>query len=146
MRLDVGQISYTNTMFQSTHPGWGATRAQTSAFEKIGVSIHAPRVGCDIGDISGNRPFSLFQSTHPGWGATGAFPNFFAASAGFNPRTPGGVRLLWASASANRAGFNPRTPGGVRPNVRESSTNFLKFQSTHPGWGATFLPIKYVAD
>ena len=33
--------------------------------------------------------------------------------------------------------FNPRTPGGVRPHCARVSWPEKKFQSTHPGWGAT---------
>ena len=34
--------------FQSTHPGWGATFNLLCSFAALLVSIHAPRVGCDI--------------------------------------------------------------------------------------------------
>ena len=79
-------------MFQSTHPGWGATETKQERKNRYKVSIHAPRVGCDkIGDtmyikrlVSIHAPRVgcdnifvpnpnkrvLFQSTHPGWGAT----------------------------------------------------------------------------
>ena len=56
--------------FQSTLPGWGATRAQ--AFERVlddAISIHAPRMGSD----QGRHPPSL-PATH------------------FNPRSPDGER------------------------------------------------------
>ena len=57
-------------LFQSTHPGWGATRSTVKAPRCKLISIHAPRVGCDIAGM--RRPSLLFpfQSTHPGWGAT----------------------------------------------------------------------------
>ena len=45
-------LSMTNVLFQSTHPSWGATRANAHIKEHVGISIHAPIVGCDI--------FSLF--------------------------------------------------------------------------------------
>ena len=35
-------------MFQSTHPGWGATKRIGLACKEKWVSIHAPRVGCDM--------------------------------------------------------------------------------------------------
>ena len=56
-------------MFQSTHPGWGATYQQRNA----------------------NEP-SRFQSTHPGWGATLPVVVKMIVVDSFNPRTPGGVR------------------------------------------------------
>ena len=33
--------------FQFTHPVWGATGSDCFDFAGVGVSIHAPRVGCD---------------------------------------------------------------------------------------------------
>ncbi len=55
------------------------------------TSIHAPRVGCDY--------LWAFKLRPP----------FY-----FNPRTPGGVRLLRGRKCAEILDFNPRTPGGVR--------------------------------
>ena len=128
-------------------------------FVKLSISIHAPRVGCDLkgGDIVETKDISIhaprvgcdparanplaghnkFQSTHPGWGATTIFTDTILNLKNFNPRTPGGVRLLEfivvifvfiISIHAPRVGcdtlkyptkntrldFNPRTPGGVR--------------------------------
>ena len=79
-------------MFQFTHPVWGATALQAGAGAEIQVSIHAPRVGCDI------------QSE-------------LKAPKGqrFNSRTPCGVRLWWCDRSGLNTGFNSRTPCGVRP-------------------------------
>ena len=34
-------------LFQSTHPGWGATILNVFTWQHTLVSIHAPRVGCD---------------------------------------------------------------------------------------------------
>ena len=59
----------------------------------------------------------MFQSTHPGWGATPIINIVSSTLAGFNPRTPGGVRQLFSSWR----------------------TVSLWFQSTHPGWGATTM-------
>ena len=84
-------------IFQSTHPGWGATRDTIPTRKPSAISIHAPRVGCDFCN-SGNKiqqkcisihaprvgcDFAIpatksnknvFQSTHPGWGATAMSP------------------------------------------------------------------------
>ena len=58
------------TTFQFTHPVWGATLLLSYFALQVGVSIHAPRVGCD----PELRYFSVgllaFQFTHPVWGAT----------------------------------------------------------------------------
>ena len=80
--------------FQSTLPVWGATRLVWEHWKQfMGISIHAPRVGSDRGQIEqpgrghyfnprspcGERPSAfmpiawrnaLFQSTLPVWGAT----------------------------------------------------------------------------
>ena len=102
-------------MFQSTHPVWGATYIRYNIHKGHTVSIHAPRVGCDMDfcqdylrilSVSIHAPrvgcdiyndwfrnsLVQFQSTHPVWGATGS--------------------SLDAILQA-------------------------KFQSTHPVWGAT---------
>ncbi|OQM47588.1 hypothetical protein B5783_1881 [Bifidobacterium breve] len=74
--------------FQSTLPGWGATRAQ--AFERVlddAISIHAPRMGSD----QGRHPPSL-PATH------------------FNPRSPDGERLAFLDVPAEPAGISIHAP------------------------------------
>ena len=81
----------------------------------IKISIHAPRVGCDqVCERRGGHNVSI--SIHaPRVGCDkNKFPAFKAIF-NFNPRTPGGVRLV--SPALFGAGS--------------------EFQSTHPGWGAT---------
>ena len=56
-------------LFQSTHPAWGATAHAGSGGCAFGISIHAPRVGCD-------HDLTCFQN----------------GNSYFNPRTPRGVR------------------------------------------------------
>ena len=103
-------------MFQSTHPGWGATKKFYEERNADYVSIHAPRVGCDQ-DWSGDVTVTF----------------------SFNPRTPGGVRPIYGKNNYICKGFNPRTPGGVRPDSSSVRNDVMLFQSTHPGWGATQL-------
>ena len=79
------------------------------------ISIHAPRVGCDHKTLSGRPTHRLFQSTHPVWGAT-----------------PWKVHRMYKVLH-----FNPRTPCGVRRSDGCVCSSLLKFQSTHPVWGAT---------
>ena len=38
--------------FQFTHPVWGATMLKISIIPSVGVSIHAPRVGCDVRSLA----------------------------------------------------------------------------------------------
>ena len=56
--------------FQSTHPVRGATGVHAFLIQQRGISIHAPRAGCD--DRQPRLPGSpkKFQSTHPVRGAT----------------------------------------------------------------------------
>ena len=82
------------------------------------ISIHAPRVGCDRSPSGSWSARRAFQSTHPVWGATATTP----------------VRTL-----AHRY-FNPRTPCGVRPEFSKIIEHLPGFQSTHPVWGATLFP------
>ena len=96
--------------FQSTHPVRGATTLDPNVSFRSGISIHAPREGCDwqLSDrerqiiefqsthpVRGATVFEVatmitkpFQSTHPVRGATTACANDVCATAYFNPRTP----------------------------------------------------------
>ena len=147
-------------LFQSTHPGWGATKHDGQA--EAAVQDFNPRTP------GGVRPRSSIRKSKRTY---------------FNPRTPGGVRLDLTADTVTAANFNPRTPGGVRPydgNENEDNCQISihaprvgcdgmiiprgisiadisihaprvgcdpvkiatarrmgVFQSTHPGWGAT---------
>ena len=127
-------------IFQSTHPGWGATPYKTD-----------------------ERYNSKFQSTHPGWGATLCAQSINNVPFYFNPRTPGGVRrylLLYQQRTSDISIHAPRVgcdlptqslsiwtyPISIHaPRVgcdlllRLSVQYKLQFQSTHPGWGATWF-------
>ena len=59
-------------IFQSTHPVWGATSPVSAPSNLIIISIHAPRVGCDLCESKSSVLLSV----------------------NFNPRTPCGVRLF----------------------------------------------------
>ena len=96
--------------FQSTHPVRGATLWKQANGDQSGISIHAPREGCDrltcqvIGDLR------EFQSTHPVRGATEAagrvvlvLPiSIHAPREGCDPRVVAAFRGVHD--------FNPRTP------------------------------------
>ncbi len=139
----IRQIQPITHQFQSTHPGWGATRAKKLHQGIIKISIHAPRVGCDKINVPPKSKEPKFQSTHPGWGATFRRPvrpalphiSIHAPRVGcdrrivkrcihsrdFNPRTPGGVRRMCRRSLCVPSYFNPRTPGGVRLSARRQS-------------------------
>ena len=48
----VSPVSLCSIIFQSTHPGWGATVRKAAKCLTRSISIHAPRVGCDAGIAS----------------------------------------------------------------------------------------------
>ena len=157
------KLKIRRTRFQSTHPVWGATVCDFFIGPIQGISIHAPRVGCDhgpaakesntvisihaprVGCDTGHilRGFLLlqFQSTHPVWGATltFVFPPFSVKQ--FQSTHP-----VWGATqtpppdSRCLADFNPRTPCGGRLPGQMLFSPPDQFQSTHPVWGATGIP------
>ena len=126
-----------------------------------GISIHAPRAGCDHRQTRCACTANVFQSTHPVRGATLYICAPKVLTGDFNPRTPCGVRpvnirvlilycVLFQSTHPVRGAtfyrhervyfsgyFNPRTPCGVRLGGKIWQIISLLFQSTHPVRGAT---------
>ena len=107
--------------FQSTHPLRGATVSGAHHGVSEEISIHAPLAGCDaqadllLGDVED-----------------------------FNPRTPCGVRPLFARKTAVFYDFNPRTPCGVRRSRLNVYSTSPSFQSTHPLRGATLYAVWHI--
>ncbi len=103
---------------------------------RLGVSIHAPREGCDLLTKLITPAKIEFQFTHPGRGATlprleddasntvsihapregcdSSVASWASPSKSFNSRTPGGVRPFAGESPPYPQSFNSRTPGGVR--------------------------------
>ncbi|OQM48150.1 hypothetical protein B5783_1427 [Bifidobacterium breve] len=148
--------------FQSTLPGWGATRRHNHGGQTRGdfnprspdgerhgagrtardtgiISIHAPRMGSDERCPCRTRHPATFQSTLPGWGAT-RHRKTQAALAKISIHAPRmgsdahhrvaivGQEVI--SIHAPRMGSDLRKCGG--------SSTTMRFQSTLPGWGATW--------
>ena len=103
------------------------------------ISIHAPRVGCDEWGPMLEYMTTGFQSTHPVWGATYNWP--------VKP-----IKKLRISIHAPRVGCDgtstvesfrkkvisihaPRV--GCDGGIRDMGAGSERFQSTHPVWGAT---------
>ena len=130
-------------LFQSTLPGWGATRfrprcpvlardfnprspdgERPESFDErvvfADISIHAPRMGSDAFRSGATSTAARFQSTLPGWGAT---PPTRAPSSpyNFNPRSPDGERQGGEFLGYAGINFNPRSPDGERPRKWTSS-------------------------
>ena len=126
----------TASRFQSTHPVWGATVLSNQDDLQPSISIHAPRVGCDVAFLVTRKPLPPFQSTHPVWGATTtarSWPGlvkFQSTHPVWGATPPGQAQTPCSRISihAPRVGcdstggvhkwnplnFNPRTPCGVR--------------------------------
>ena len=140
VRRELCQNLMYSQAFQSTHSLRSATSRHKRKNIRKKVSIHALLAECDI------RP--LFAKE---------------IEAGFNPRTPCGVRpfrhpalpqvreevsihALLAECDANaitlnksKTGFNPRTPCGVRQDSIRHLDGISRFQSTHSLRSATIL-------
>ena len=165
VRQGRGLLIKSISQFQSTHPVWGATGNEGSEYPLLEVSIHAPRVGCD--EMPATDPKALilvsihaprvgcdtqttrvsflcreFQSTHPVWGATAVTDILCPFLGRFNPRTPCGVRRdsSWCKHSGPEVSIHaPRVGCDGLHNVFYIPTK--GFQSTHPVWGATGIPL-----
>ena len=123
------------------------------------ISIHAPRMGCDLAQTVKKSGNILFQSTHPVWDATSLFDCFsivplfqsthpvwdatrywllYQTSQQFQSTHPVWDATSWpATLSKYRSHFNPRTPYGMRHITSVKVTSTTGFQSTHPVWDAT---------
>ena len=77
--------------FQSTHPVWGATRPDRGGGVALVISIHAPRVGCDIRG-HGIKQWDFISIHAPRVGCDWGLQMRPVRWLNFNPRTPCGVR------------------------------------------------------
>ena len=113
MRPKPSKTSRPTLLFQSTHPVWDATSRSTVTSltilnfnpripygmrRQLGlfaggplISIHASRMGCDLG-CDRTWESLLFQSTHPVWDATASDRHHRTPDRDFNPRIPYGMR------------------------------------------------------
>ena len=129
---------------------------------KENISIHAPRVGCDIRPYGLARPsihfnprtpggvrpiydlcvslYQLeFQSTHPGWGATRGTLAISKAGLIFQSTHPGWGATAFVAWKVVGIIFQSTHPGwGATLCIYYTTETFGRFQSTHPGWGATY--------
>ena len=94
---------------------WGATAVRQRPQPCPPISIHAPRVGCDLWQLQDKGWDPEFQSTHPVWGATG--------------------RPDWSPTEQTISIHAPRV--GCDQPGRGEKDGAMRFQSTHPVWGAT---------
>ncbi len=93
---------------------WGVRQKTDGAIKKTGISIHAPRGGCDNARLFTSTFTVLFQSTHPVGGAT---------CAGY--------------PKGRQRGFQSTHPVGGATFAIDAKLPVGTFQSTHPVGGAT---------
>ena len=122
--------------FQFTHPGRGATQVRTTSLIASRVSIHAPREGCDLVLVLLDLFFGVsIHAPREGcddgslWSLVIRHVSIHAPREGCDWNS-NKSRLLPGS-------FNSRTPGGVRQTAPCETPCIYKFQFTHPGRGAT---------
>ena len=130
-------IIYSEAIFQSTRPVWGATLYGRNIFADTAISIHAPRVGRDCQMCSRHLPLADFNPRAP-CGARQHDKTQIANVADFNPRAPCGARLCDNSMEALTAQFQSTRPVWGATVLRAAITLFIPFQSTRPVWGATW--------
>ena len=104
--------------FQSTHLVWDATKWPGKQHSTSIISIHAPRMRCDVKDIPTFSAHSLFQSTHLVWDATD-LDGYQARSTGISIHAP---RMRCDGRSQQcivmLTNFNPRTSYEMRHRKR----------------------------
>ena len=118
-------------------PRMGSDMRRANSSPRRPISIHAPRMGSDA-------VFAMPQvwwriSIHaPRMGSDHPARTGFEVIVYFNPRSPDGERPWRGTCRYAYPHFNPRSPDGERLSPIRYSTAFDRFQSTLPGWGATF--------
>ena len=124
--------------FQSTLPGWGATRRHNHGGQTRGdfnprspdgerravslsdtppcdISIHAPRMGSDRSRRRYGRTVDWISIHAPRMGSDTASQDTGRARQDFNPRSPDGERRAPPRRHSRTGGyFNPRSPDGER--------------------------------
>ena len=153
-------LPYGGLQFQSTPPGWEAT---SSAWNPPHRSDFNPRLPDgrrqQLNDATCNA--IQFQSTPPGWEATRVSParlrpkSFQSTPPGWEathqhgqPDDRGDISIHASRMGGDRnsfgifthaVDFNPRLPDGRRPEPMACGSADTTFQSTPPGWEATYL-------
>ena len=99
--------------FQFTRPAWGATFTIVTSPPSGGVSIHAPRVGRDIGR-RGRRSMYRVSIHAPRVGRDPGSGCLLWRVRSFNSRAPRGARRPRMDLCPRRDSFNSRAPRGAR--------------------------------
>ena len=121
--------------FQSTLPVWGATGRHGGPAFRRGISIHAPRVGSDVGNRAAVVVIAI--SIHaPRVGSDWRSPWRQGPWRNFNPRSPCGERPASPGCRLRQGHFNPRSPCGERPQIKNQEVNKMKISIHAPRVGS----------
>ena len=103
-----------------------------------GISIHAPRVGCDRVVRYIIRNAHIISIHAPRVGCDAVLTRAALVVTDFNPRTPCGVRPIFAHSKYSPSKISIHAPRvGCDAWAEYAGNIVLIFQSTHPVWGAT---------
>ena len=128
--------------FQSTHPVWGATSDPANTGKGDAISIHAPRVGCDLSMRPSNSLYAVISIHAPRVGCDQQTARLTTRCGDFNPRTPCGVRLLQNLRIREENVFQSTHPVWGATGDAGVMVRYQSFQSTHPVWGATLCCLR----
>ena len=145
--------------FQSTHPARGATGYEDETTQRLEISIHAPREGCDmlINFVRIFRRISIhapregcdcaqsgyrhsptrFQSTHPARGATRCNRKNDVKDAEFQSTHPARGATIIPDPKKSDSEFQSTHPARGATSAGKAISGKISFQSTHPARGAT---------
>ena len=110
-------------VFQSTHPVRGATPSALSHYICMGISIHAPRAGCDMKCTRSTARARKISIHAPRAGCDLKHTDVLIRIIGISIHAPRAgcdcVAVIFFSGRHNY--FNPRTPCGVRQTLSRSA-------------------------
>ena len=124
--------------FNSRTPRGVRHRQQKTPGKRLGVSIHAPRVGCDKRNGVVTLDKDLFQFTHPAWGATFVGYSRLDKIEPFQFTHPAWGATVGGFLQAEYLAVSIHAPRvGCDTAKEETEDTETMFQFTHPAWGAT---------
>ena len=131
-------------LFQFTHPVWGATDGRKQNDRRFYVSIHAPRVGCDLHHRAVVQSASVVSIHAPRAGCDYLLDIRQRCCMRFNSRTPCGVRPIRALTRCPLYTFQFTHPVRGATKYEALSLALTTFQFTHPVRGATSFVLVLV--
>ena len=120
-------------------PRMGSDPCRSGCRNYDAISIHAPRMGSDSPSALPKSGFSHFNPRSPDGERLPVSRFAMPSPSNFNPRSPDGERLTNGGIHCLRLKISIHAPRMGSDLWRGSTTRpRMRFQSTLPGWGATF--------